>query len=77
MTPKPTPKKDKAKREVVDLRNQADQMVFSTRKQLEEHGDKVSEDVKGKIETAVDALEAKVKDEEASKEDLQGAIDTP
>ena len=66
---------DKAKREVVELRNQADNMVFTTRKQLEEHGDKVSEEVKGKIETAVDALEAKVKDEEATKEDLQTAIE--
>jgi molecular chaperone DnaK len=44
---------DRKKREVVDLKNQADQLVYSTEKTLKEHGDKVSGDTRGKIESAV------------------------
>ena len=33
---------DKQRREVVDLKNQADQLVYSTEKTLKEHGEKVS-----------------------------------
>jgi len=43
---------DKKKREVVDLKNQADQLVYSTEKTLKEHGDKVSAEARGNIENA-------------------------
>jgi len=56
---------DKKKREVVDLKNQADQLVYSTEKTLKEHGDKVSADVRGKIESAVNNLKEAVKGEDA------------
>lgn len=48
---------DKAKRETVDARNAAEAMVHSTEKALKEHGDKVSGDVKGKIEAEMKALQ--------------------
>jgi molecular chaperone DnaK len=56
---------DKKKREVVDLKNQADQLIYSTEKTLKEHGDKVSGDVRGNIENAVNNLKEAVKGEDA------------
>jgi len=56
---------DKKKREVVDLKNQADQLIYSTEKTLKEHGDKVSADVRGNIENAVNNLKEAVKGEDA------------
>ncbi len=56
---------DKKKREVVDLKNQADQLIYSTEKTLKEHGDKVSGDTRGKIEGAVNNLKEAVKGEDA------------
>jgi molecular chaperone DnaK len=40
----------------VEAKNHAEALVHQTEKQLEEHGDKVSEDVKGEIEKAVGEL---------------------
>ena len=47
---------DKKAKEEVDKLNSADQMVFQTEKQLSEFGDKLSEDKKKPIETALEAL---------------------
>ncbi len=55
---------DKKKREVVDLKNQADQLIYSTEKTLKEHGEKVSADVRGKIENAVNNLREAIKGDE-------------
>ncbi len=57
---------DKKKREVVDLKNQADQLVYSTEKTLKEHGEKVSSETRGKIESAVNNLKEAIKGEDAS-----------
>jgi molecular chaperone DnaK len=56
---------DKKKREVVDLKNQADQLIYSTEKTLKEHGDKVSAEVRGDIESAVNNLKEAIKGEDA------------
>ncbi|MBN1391167.1 MAG: molecular chaperone DnaK, partial [Sedimentisphaerales bacterium] len=55
---------DKKRREVVDLKNQADQLIYSTEKTLKEHGDKVSGDTRGKIESAVNNLKEAAKGED-------------
>ena len=47
---------DKKRKEEVEIRNRADQMVYSTEKTLKELGDKVSSDDKEKIESAVAEL---------------------
>ena len=57
---------DKKQRELVDLRNQAEAVVHQTRKQLEEHGEKVSPEVRGKIESALSNVEDKVKGDDAA-----------
>jgi molecular chaperone DnaK len=54
---------DKKKREVVDLKNQADQLIYSTEKTLKEHGDKVSAETRGNIENAVNNLKEAIKGE--------------
>jgi molecular chaperone DnaK len=56
---------DKKKREVVDLKNQADQLIYTTEKTLKEHGEKVSSDVRGKIENAVNNLKEAIKGDNA------------
>ena len=56
---------DKKRRAVVDARNQADQLIYSTEKTLKEHGEKVSAETRGKIESAVNNLKEAIKGEEA------------
>ncbi len=56
---------DKKLRELVDARNQGENTVYQMRKQLEEHGDKISAEVRGKIESAINDVEAKVKGDSA------------
>ena len=56
---------DKKKRELIDTRNQADNLVYQIRKQLEEHGEKVSPEVRGRIESALSSVEEKVKGDDA------------
>ncbi|MBU2597516.1 MAG: Hsp70 family protein, partial [Planctomycetes bacterium] len=46
------------------LKNQADQLIYSTEKTLKEHGDKVSGDTRGKIESAVNNLKEAAKGED-------------
>ena len=47
---------DKARRELVEVRNNADTLIHSTEKNLEEYGDKISEQERTDIENAVQAL---------------------
>ena len=52
---------DKKKREAVDLRNNADQMVYQTEKLLSENGDKFSDDDKSALNAKLDALKEALK----------------
>ena len=52
---------DKKKRELIDARNQADSLIHETEKNVKEHGDKVAENDKKKIEEDLEELK-KVKD---------------
>lgn len=47
---------DKQKRELIDARNSAEALIDQTEKTLKEHGDKVDEETKKSIESAVEAL---------------------
>lgn len=55
---------DRKFEELVQTRNQGDQIVHSTRKQLEEAGDKLSADDKAPIETALTELETALRGED-------------
>jgi molecular chaperone DnaK len=59
---------DKKKKESVEVRNQADNLVFQTKKQIEEMKDKIPADAKTKLEAEI------VKVEEALKTDNTDAI---
>ncbi|MFN7055787.1 molecular chaperone DnaK [Hyphomonas sp.] len=47
---------DKERRELVEAKNHAEALIHQTEKQLAEHGSKVSDAVKGEIETAITDL---------------------
>ncbi len=70
---------DKKRRESVDIRNNADQMIYQTEKTVNEFGDKLSDEEKAKIDTAKEALKEALKGEDieaikAKQEDLQKEI---
>ena len=48
---------DKQKKESVEVRNQADSLVFQTKKQMEELKDKVPADVKSRLEAEMKKVE--------------------
>ncbi len=52
---------DKKRREEVDIRNNADQMIYQTEKTVSEFGDKLTDEEKSKIETAKEALKEALK----------------
>jgi len=63
---------DKARRELVEARNQAESLLHSTRKSIEEHGDKVDPSTVEAIELAMGALEETLKSDDAGK--IKGGI---
>ncbi len=52
---------DKKRKDEIDSKNQADNLVFQTRKQLKEFGEKMPANLKAKVETAADELDAAIK----------------
>ena len=70
---------DKARREDVETRNNADQMVYQCEKTLEEMGDKLGADEKAEVQAKVDALKEALKgtdtaDIKAKQEELTKAF---
>lgn len=64
---------DKKKREEVDLRNQADQLIFQTEKNLEEFKDKLSDDDRKNLDDSVEKL--KKAKEGSNADDIRNAVD--
>lgn len=62
---------DRKFEELVQTRNQGDQIAHSTRKQLDEAGDKLSADDKAPIEAALSALETALKGEDKAEIDAK------
>jgi len=58
---------DKSRRELVEAKNQAESLIHSTKKSLDEHGDKVDASTVEAIELAIGALEETLKSEDAGK----------
>ncbi len=56
---------DKKKRELIDAKNQADQVVYQTEKTLQEHGEKVPAADRSKVESAVSNLKDVLKGDDA------------
>jgi molecular chaperone DnaK len=64
---------DKKKKEEIDMKNQADNLVYSTDKQLKELGDKMPAESKTKIEAAKDKLQEAIKSNDMG--NIRTAID--
>ena len=64
---------DKARKELVEARNQAKSVAFELEKQLSEYGDKVEDDVRKQVEENVTKLKELSEDESATKESLEEA----
>ncbi len=70
---------DKKRREDIDLRNAADQLIYTTEKTVADFGDKLSEEEKSSINSGVEALKEALKGEDAEaikqkQEELQKAV---
>ncbi len=65
---------DKKRRELVDLKNNADARLTAARKELEEHGAKVSPEVRQQVESGISAVEAALKGDE--KEAIERSLKT-
>jgi len=69
---------DAKRLEEVEIRNQADTMVYTTEKALKEHGDKVSAEERSKIESAINEVREALKGKDVARikkatEDLSNA----
>ncbi|MBT3351491.1 MAG: molecular chaperone DnaK [Nitrospinaceae bacterium] len=64
---------DKKNREIIEARNQADSMAYSTEKMLKENEDKISEEDKTSIEEAIAGVKAVLENVEATKEEIEEA----
>jgi molecular chaperone DnaK len=58
---------DEKRKEEIELRNQADSLVYTTEKTIEELGDKIAQDQKDKVERAKDALKESLKGTDMAK----------
>lgn len=66
---------DKAKKETVEARNRASQVVFELEKQIKEYGDKVDKETLETIQKNVDELKKLTEDQSATKEQLDKAAE--
>lgn len=70
---------DKARREAADMRNNAEQLAYSTEKMIKDNDEKLAEDVKAEVQADVDAVKTALEgtDDDAVKsavEKLQGSM---
>ncbi|GAA4087407.1 molecular chaperone DnaK [Nocardioides kongjuensis] len=65
---------DAKRREAVEVRNQGDQLVYTTEKFLADNGDKIPDDVKAEVTTDLEALKGVLENAESSADDLTAAI---
>ena len=65
---------DKKKKEAIEVRNQADTLVYQTQKSLDEMKDKIDASEAEKIQNAINALQETLKNENASKEEIEAKL---
>ncbi len=58
---------DKAKKELIETKNQAESLIHGTEKSLTENSDKINEDDKKSIEEAIEQLKASLEGEDSAK----------
>jgi len=70
---------DKKRREIIDIKNQGDSLIYQTRKQLSEFGDKIDQNLKNSINDKLEKLESEIQTDDVNKisaliEDLQKEV---
>jgi molecular chaperone DnaK len=65
---------DAKRRDAIEARNQADSLVYSTEKFLNENEDKIPDDVKTEVRADVEALKETLAKEDAAAEDLTAGV---
>ncbi len=65
---------DAKRKEIVDLRNQADALASQTEKSLKEMEDKIDASEKAAIESALEELKTVLKNTDATKEEIEAAV---
>ncbi len=65
---------DKKKKEIIEVRNQADSLVYQSQKSLDEMKDKIDASEAEKIQAAISALQETLKNENATKEEIDAKV---
>jgi len=65
---------DEKRKALVDTKNQADALIAQTEKMIADEGDKVDAEEKAKIEAAIKDLQETLKDENATKEQIEEKV---
>ena len=58
---------DKKRREMIDLKNQGESALYGTERTLKEHGEKVSPETRGNLESAMNNLRDALKSDDADR----------
>lgn len=66
---------DKKRRETVELRNQADSLVYTSEKTLKDLGDKVASDVKAKVEAGVERVKKAIEGDDIDANEVKSAME--
>ncbi|MGH9053314.1 MAG: molecular chaperone DnaK [Acidimicrobiia bacterium] len=66
---------DRRRREAAETRNQADNVAYQTEKLIKEHGDKLADEERSRIDTALDELRKLLESEQSPTEDLRRKTD--
>ncbi|MGH8935833.1 MAG: molecular chaperone DnaK [Acidimicrobiia bacterium] len=66
---------DRRRREAAETRNQADNVAYQTEKLIKEHGDKLADEERSRIDTALDELRKLLENEQSPTEDLRRKTD--
>ena len=66
---------DKKRRDKVELKNQADSLVYQSEKTVKEFGDKIAGDAKATIEAAQEKLRKLIENEDFNTEEVKAAIE--
>ena len=65
--------KDKRRREVIDLKNESDTMMYNTEKQLQEHAARIPDSVKNQVKGDITSLQESITTDDPTK--IKEALD--
>ncbi|MDD3726034.1 MAG: molecular chaperone DnaK [Candidatus Ratteibacteria bacterium] len=66
---------DKKQKELIEIVNQADSLIYTVNKTLKDHGDKIGEADRKNIQEKIDALDKLIKADNKDKDSIQRAMD--